>query len=228
MPKEIRTRRKSATKTPSKALIQAVQRSMAMDVEPSFYSSSRRKLARETGFVDLAAATLPANTTGSISLVATIANGTSVNQRVGKKVVLKSIQMKGFLNSDSTTTLTQARWLLVYDRKPAAALPAITAILDTISPNSFNNDANSGRFQILRTKQYGLVGNSATPVADSGMHVIDEYVKVNKPAVYAAAGTGAIGDIETGAVYLVTCGVTAAGTADANFSLGCRTRFLDV
>ena len=50
----------------------------------------------------------------------------------------------------------------------------------------------------------------------------------SKPVVYKAAGTGAIGDIEEGALYLVTIGQVAAGTAAAAARLAFRLRFLDV
>ena len=49
-----------------------------------------------------------------------------------------------------------------------------------------------------------------------------------KPVVYKAAGTGAIGDIEEGALYLVTVGQVAAGTAAAAMRVAFRLRFLDV
>ena len=42
------------------------------------------------------------------------------------------------------------------------------------------------------------------------------------PVVYKAAGTGAIGDIEEGALYLVTVGQVAAGTAAAAMRVAFR------
>jgi hypothetical protein len=50
----------------------------------------------------------------------------------------------------------------------------------------------------------------------------------NLPVVYKAATTGAINDIEEGALYLVTVGNIAAGTAAANTSSAFRLRFKDV
>ena len=49
----------------------------------------------------------------------------------------------------------------------------------------------------------------------------------NRPVTFKAAGTGAIGDIEEGALYLVTVGNTAAGTAAAALAASFRMR-LDV
>ena len=46
--------------------------------------------------------------------------------------------------------------------------------------------------------------------------------------VYKAAATGAIGDIEQGALYCITVGNNTAGTGGATGFMGFRLRFLDV
>lgn len=193
---------------------------------------NRRGVAsRETGFVDLAAATYACNATGSITLVATIAQGASVNQRVGKKIVLKSVQVRGQVVGNATTAATNAAWMLVYDRRPTGSLPAITDVLVSASAISFTNDANSGRFQILKRWNCSVIGNVATAgqQTEASAYTVDEFVRLRGlPVNYKAAGTGAIGDIEQGALYLITVGDTAAGTADADAILAFRTRFLDV
>lgn len=190
----------------------------------------RGQANKESGFVDLAATTYAMNTTGSITLVATIAQGASVNQRVGKKVNLKSIQVRGVCQSDTTTALANSAWMLVYDRRPTGALPAITDVLTAAHASAFTNDANTGRFKIIRRWQKAMIGNLGTAgqATDSSAETVDMYIDMkNLPCVFKAAGTGAIGDIEEGAVYLITVGDAAAGTADANAVLGFRTRFID-
>lgn len=186
--------------------------------------------ARESGFVDLASATYALNTTGSITLLATIPQGASVNQRIGKKVMLKSIQFRGFATADSTTTVSVGAFMIVYDKRPTGSLPAITDVLDSVAFQSFNNDANSGRFRILARKEIALNGNNTTAgqQTECSEVVASFYMKVNRPTVFKAAGTGAIADIEEGALYLITLGNIAAGTADANLIGGFRTRFVDI
>lgn len=193
---------------------------------------NRRAVAsKETGFVELAAATYAMNTTGSVTLIATIPQGASVNQRVGKKVLLKSLQIRGQCVPGGTTTLaSHCAWMIVYDRRPTGALPAVTDILVSAAASSFTNDANSGRFKILRRWQNVIIGNITTAgqSTDSSVFVVDEYLKLKGlPVVFKAAGTGAIGDIEEGALYLVTVGDTVAGAADGDAILGFRTRFID-
>lgn len=186
--------------------------------------------SRDPGYVDLASASYGLDTTGTITLVATIAQGTTVNTRIGKQARYKSFQIRGSVFSGTTTTSSQGAWMLVYDKRPTGSLPAITDILVSVSEDSFLNDNNSGRFRILRRKSYTCIGKSTADTNSNPtiVHNIDEYIKCKKPITFKALGTGAIADIEMGAVYLVTVGNTANGTASVQSSITIRTRFVDV
>jgi len=190
---------------------------------------NRRGVAsRETGYVDTAAAGYNCDTTGSIALIGTIPQGTSVQERVGKKVILKSIQMRGRVETNAAATAIDCAVLIVYDKRPTGSLPAVADVLVSASPNAFNNDVNSGRFRILRRYDFVLVGSAANAYTEASMKDASDYFKVNRPEIFKAAGTGAIGDIEEGAVYVVTVGGLAAGTGAATATLAFRTRFIDV
>lgn len=196
---------------------------------------NRRGVAsKETGYVDLAFATYNLDTTGSIALVATIAQGASVNQRVGKKIMLKSLQVRGYLQNGAASYFNDCAVILVYDRRPTGSLPAITDVLVTANSSAFNNDANSGRFKIIRRWDFELIGNVTGTLAtqqltDCTAKTADDFVKLKGlPTVFKAAGTGAIGDIEEGALYVITVGNNVAGTTAAQANLAFRTRFVDV
>lgn len=207
----------------------AVSRYGASAVAKYYNPRMSRKLigSRETGYVDLAIANYALDTTGSVTLIATIAQGASVNQRIGKKAMYKSIQMRGLVYGGTTATINDVAYFIVYDKRPTGALPTVTDILVSASSEAFNNDANSGRFKVLKRCDHVLVGNSATPTVDNVAYEPDFYLKCRKPVVFKAAGTGAIGDIEEGALYLVTVGNIAAGTAAAVLSAGFRVRFTE-
>lgn len=191
--------------------------------------ANRQVINKETGYVDTGVGAFNNSTTGTISLVATIPQGTTVNTRVGKKILYKSLQIRGRINSGSTSTLCDAANLLVYDKRPTGVLPAITDILDSVSDSSFNNDANSGRFVILRRWDYTLSGNTATPTTGNEVKDISEYVDLKGlPAVFKAAGTGAIADYEEGPLYFISVGGQAAGTTAAGTTVNMRIRFVDV
>lgn len=214
------------TSSAGRARLNAMRGRMA----PVYTPLNRRAVAsKDTGFVDLASGAYAFDTTGTIVLLATVAQGASVNQRIGKKAMWKSLQCRGTLNSGTTTTIADGAFLVVYDRRPTGSLPAITDILVTANSTSFNNDANSGRFQILKRVDFVHTGNSTTPA--TGGECIDGSFFLdlkNKPVVFKAAGTGAIGDIEEGALYFVSVGATVPGTAASVGTLAFRTRFQDV
>lgn len=190
---------------------------------------SSRSSGRETGFVDLAAATYALNTTGSVTLIATVAQGVSVNTRVGKKIVWKSLQARGFVAADTATATASFSYAIVLDKRPQNALPVLTDIFTAANSLAFNNDANSGRFRILKRVDGVVCGNITAPA--TGLEILPGDFFLDLKGIkceFGAAGTGAIGDIATGALYLCTMGATAAGTADCNYTVGFRARFNDV
>lgn len=184
--------------------------------------------ARDPGFVDLASASRALDTTGVIVLVATIAQGATINDRLGKKAMYKSFQIRGRVVANSATVTALGAIMLVYDKRPTGSLPAITDVLETINAASLTNNDNSNRFQIIYRRQYNIVGNTTGVTTDSVQHSIDDFVKFKGTIGFKSAGTGAIADIEHGAVYLITCGNVAAGTTAADSAITIRTRFEDV
>lgn len=197
--------------------------------KPSYGLNRKGVASKETGYVDTAIASYPCDTTGSVTLIPTIAQGASVNQRVGKKVMLKNLQIRGQVQAGTAGTIADWAIAIVYDKRPTGSLPAVTDILVTANSNSFNNDANSGRFKILRRWDDVVLGASGSPSNSKTAVDFSQFVKLKGlPCVFKAAGTGAIGDIEEGALYLVTVGSQAAGTAAASAPLAFRTRFVDV
>lgn len=200
-----------------------------MDFEMAVKKAVMKEKAKDAGFVDRAVTTLVCDTTGTIVLAATVAQGVSVNQRIGKKAVWKSIQMRGNVSAGTAGVVAEAALMLVYDRKPTAALPAITDILVTANSNAFLNDVNSDRFQIVRRWDWVVIGDTTAPQTGREAYTCDEYIDLKKrPVEFNAAGTGAIGDIAKGALYWVSVGTLAAGTTAPNIVMGNRTRFIDV
>lgn len=183
----------------------------------------------EPGFVDLAKATYAYDTTGSITLLNTVAQGAGTSQRVGKKIQLKSLQFHGTSVNGSTATDNDVSFLIVYDKRPVGTLPAITDVLNTVSSHSFNNDGNSDRFMILKRVDKALVGSAANQYTSKFAESEDFFLNLRGlPQVFKAAGTGAIGDISEGCLYLITVGSGGAGTTAASITGGFRTRYIDV
>lgn len=219
--------RPKLTSTPKKAVRPKTKQSNAMVL----YQPVRRiqpRTPQEVNYVDLAAAAYALNTTGSITLIATIAQGATVNQRIGKRAYLKSLLIRGSVYAGTATTICDGGFLIVYDKRPTGALPAITDILTSISPNAFMNDNNTGRFEVIRRNDYCFAGNITAPTTGKEIYNVDEFIKLRRrPIIFEALGTGAINDIDEGALYLVTYSSVAAGTADAELFVSFRTRFTE-
>jgi hypothetical protein len=186
---------------------------------------------RELGYVDVTTAGYAMDTTGSVTQLNVVAQGAGVTQRVGKKIVLKGLQARGNMSNNSAATVNDVAFMIVYDKRPTGALPAVTDILTAASAFAMNNDANSGRFKILKRVDDVLVGNASAAASylDGMYKPCDFYLDLkNLQTTFKAAGTGAIGDVEEGALYLVTVGSTAAGTGAAGLQIAFRLRFMDV
>ena len=136
-------------------------------------------------------------------------------------------EIRGTVQANATTVSNNSAWLIVYDRRPTGSLPAITDVLSSATAISFTNDANSGRFQILKRWNDTILGNGHGRSADGQVKRRRRRVPPLRslPCAYKAAGTGAIGDIEQGALYLITVGDNAAGNTDSDAILAFRTRF---
>lgn len=192
-----------------------------------------RKLAaaKETGYSDLAGSTWNMSTSGTILHLTVVPQGATQITRVGKKILLKSLQFRGRSIAGSAGTVADGSYIIVYDRRPTGALPAITDILDTVNSDSFNLDNNSGRFKILKRVDRIFIGNSTTAadMCEATAHTEDFFLKLrNMPMVFKSAGSGLIADVEEGAIYMVSVGNVAAGTGVPTISGNFRLRFVDV
>lgn len=214
--------------TPKKAVKPSVKSNAMILYNPPRQRQIRRITPQEVNYVDLGQANYGFNTTGTITLLATIAQGASVNQRIGKRAYYKSLLIRGWIQNLSAAIYNDVTILIIYDKRPTGALPLITDILTAATPTAFMNDNNTGRFEVIRRFDYMLIGNTGTPSTGQEVKSIDEYIKLNRrPITFESAGTGAIGDIDSGALYMVTLGITAAGTAAATSTLNFRVRFTE-
>ena len=194
-------------------------------------SQLKRPAQKEVGYVDVASAAYPLDTTGSITLLNIVPQGASISQRVGKKIQLKSLQCRGYAYQGTTALINDIAYMVVYDKRPCGSMPAITDILESVSPAAFNNTQNEGRFRVLKRVDFAMTGNTATAGQQTETSVVsmDFFLDLKGlPTTFKAAGTGAIADQEDGALYFVTVGRTAAGTSAAGLDCGFRLRYWDV
>lgn len=186
------------------------------------------------GFVDYSSGTIEFdNATANVALLATVAQGTSTQERIGRKIRYKGIDVKWDLIGASATGTSHrtGRMAIVYDTQPGSSLPIVTDIYESMYPYSSRNEAGFERFRILKEFRLACVGNSTdNSQAANWSKFGRKYIKCNKEARFKTAGTGAIGDISMGALYLVWMASEASAsstTVKISGVVEARTHFKD-
>lgn len=179
-------------------------------------------LPKEVNYVDSSPYSLFFSPAGTVVPLSVIARGTGVSQRVGKKILLKSLQCRGLFRNPSSDT-TENSMLIVYDKRPTGAIPAVTDVLKISAPYSPNNDVNSGRFKILKRLDFW-----GSPT-DQPCTKLDFYMSLrNLPMEFGTLGTGVPADVKLGAMYAVCVGDSSATQTGSVNNIVFRTRFVDV
>lgn len=167
----------------------------------------------------------PAAAFQGITEVNCITQGATVANRIGNKIMIKSIDMR-LSFSGIATTLATLRLMLIYDRQPNGAFPAITDILlsqpaGAAKALSGLNIANKSRFQVIRDQWLDM------DPASNLIELVHWYCKGRWESEFGA-NAGNIGDFRTGALLLVAFVAAAGGAGPVTFmSSECRIRYYD-
>jgi len=177
-----------------------------------------------------------------------IPNGTDIYNRIGRKVNIKSVAVRGNVIWDGTAEFgVVVRLLLVWDRMPNSTAKAAgdlakiiqnnvisnTATAATEFPYAFPNLAYRDRFVILKDKTIQLqpVHEASAGVFTNGalapiVKTFTMYKKLNATTIYSTTDTAADVDgsnIATGRLMFYACSTAAK----ADVYLNARVRFTD-
>jgi len=188
--------------------------------------------------------TLAINSTGLVTPINLICVGSGFNNRVGRKIELQSCYITGMITQtdNANNLMDYGRILLVYDRQTNGATPSVTTILQNYDQQTnattgvfcgVNPDERE-RFLVLMDERLALPGyqlggpTSGTDGLNTTFN-IHRFVKLrNLQTHYKADSSPAvIGDIATGALYILTIGATTAGNEGWQFSGTWRIRYKD-
>jgi len=201
---------------------------------------------RELKVVDLEAGSYAFQGGGSITPINLITTGTSVCNRVGRKIHMVAVQINGAMIPLRTCATEYLRILIVYDKQPYPNTPTISDILQDISQlkvtntdvYSHPNVNNRERFVILRDHRIAMPSFTLTGAQVSNLGFVDSVAKTfifddyvvlgNLPTIYKADNSPCIqGDIATGGLYIVTWGNLAAGSEGIRLDASIRLTFFD-
>lgn len=214
---------------------------MTLYRQPSFHqkrsdrynTQSRFQTRGSTGpelkFIDIATATYDCDTTGDTVVMNVLATGTDFNNRIGRKVVFKKIQVRGQFRASNAGIPEQQllRIMLIYDKQPDTGNPTPALVLQQSNSTSFVNNANTDRFQIIMNKMVTMAAYAAANDSSGGPAcLVDEYIECDLVTKYDDT-TAAAASIEYGAIWLISIGSVAAGAAAGTFVGSVRLRYID-
>ncbi len=210
-----------------------------------FTSSTKEKKVYDTGdYIGTAGeiSVVNCSSSGFVSPIFIPELGSDYNQRIGRKVNIRSIYLKWrcfprlIQNPSGAPYIVNSQWpetaariLLVKDTNPNGVLPSITDILQVdatsglVDPLSFINMNNRDRFTIIMDKMHQFGAISVGVQASIPPNIVQtplgsmtwtgkKYKKCNHEVVFNGSSTGAIADIASGAFYIVYLGSETLGS----------------
>lgn len=170
----------------------------------------------------------------------TVINGAELYQRVGRKIYMKSLHIRGVIQATAASVEQAGRIIIYYDSQPNGVAATIASLLQDSNAASGTswaseiNLTNRQRFKILRDYQVMLgdvtnIAGVAEVVPDPIKNTlnIEMFIKLKGlEAIFNGTNGGTIADITSGAI-----GITFVGnsTTDGNYALSytSRLRFYD-
>jgi len=195
-------------------------------------SSKKAGRAPEQKFFDTALAfNYDATAETAVPSLCLMAAGTSESQRIGRKVMLKSIQIKAIDELPAgAISQDQVNFYLVQDTQcNGAAATWADVFTGTSAGVALRNLANSARFKVLYHHASKLTATAGEGVAFGGdNNVFDTYIKLNIPLEFATGAGGSITDLKSNNL-LILAGSNAGMQDDATTCTGnVRVRYTDV
>lgn len=128
-----------------------------------------------------------ATTAQAMAVLNEVARNTSAITRIGKKIVMKALQIRGYLQANTATLLDKVAILLVYVRSNNndSLLPPFDSVLESQSAIALSKRDNASKFKILRRWDYTIAGNNTGTgnQTDKSNFVFEEYITFKKPLI---------------------------------------------
>lgn len=217
------------------------------------YQTKTEKKVLFVGEADATNGVLACNTTGSIIALNLIQVGSSMFNRIGRKIEMRSLRFIGqYLTTNAGGPVTTVdpdyhRLAIVYDRQTNGALPTLSDMFQDTEQTGTNtstslsgvNMNNRERFVVLMDKRITLPQGTATAGVltnvfpnDVNLPIkVDEFRRLRGLTTHYGADSSpaVIGDIRTGGLYIVSfTNIQAAGTEIFSMNWNVRLKYTDV
>lgn len=184
----------------------------------------------ELKFKDTARTTAPLVVTGTVDTnLVVIPTGAGESDRIGRKIVVKSIYCRGTLVLAPTANgVDKVRMIIVNDTQANGAVFAVTDVLESAQMDSHYNLDNQMRFKILSDQNFTLNAQAYNGTTENALYRdIRKYIRCNIPIEYdnTAATTGAIGTQRSNSIAILWIN---AATNQSDVTMTTRVRYSDM
>lgn len=202
-----------------------------------------RGIRPELKSVDVQVTTNVLSTTATFNTLNATALGTEIYERIGRRIRMKSLHLRGFLVHNGTglpSSDDYARVIVFYDKEgTTSAIASILTSVDATGATSSTatdglNTAELSRYKILADIPYafgtvanagGTLNNLSNSITDyTAEHNLNRFINLRMLQTEYGAG----GAISNGGLQIMTIGVTAAASAQYSIRWYARLRYSDV
>lgn len=157
---------------------------------------------------------------GTVTLLNGTVRGTNVGERIGRKILMKSvfIRLNSIANSNNAS---QVRYIIAYDRQTLGATPSSASILDIANFTGMANLSNAERYVILCDEITDSRQSNSVNISSK------RFIKCNLETMYSG-NAGTVADINTGALWFMAANnsdQTTGATNTVDFTV--RIRYID-
>lgn len=169
---------------------------------------------RERKYFDHNPAAYTVDAAGGFKLLHLPVLGSDYNNRIGRKTIVKSLYIRGYialkvavLSTTASTVAQSARLIIFIDNQPNGALPAATDLLVQARPEAQLNPNYRDRFRVIKDKvfvydPYIRDNTNHFAAMNRTIYPIKCYKKLNLETIFNGTNGGTIGDINSGALYM--------------------------
>lgn len=195
-----------------------------------FYGGYYKRGREELKTIDVDNIAGAVSSVGAVVLLNGVPQGTDYTERIGRKVMMKSVLWRGFVTPNASVSLPEGaffRYIIFYDAQTNATAPAVTDVLATNAYDAPLNLTNRDRFRVMVDKFCSINASTFTTGALSAGSPMPKalkfYKKMSMEVIFGSTG-GTVGSIQTGGLFLLTiCSVNSGCKLD----IYSRTRFTD-